>query len=369
VYLCYLLRHAQFLSGQTLTYQEMTMATIRLTASSRSLAGALAILAAIVLPVNVHADKITFPFKIDENTKLPILTLKIGDNTIMAMADTGTNNRIIFGKDAAGALKLPDQGDTSATGFGTVKGKKTTVPDGTIVGAEGKADVVSIKGAGVFLPEVNPPFGAIVGAPFLRTDDKNGAFLLNSATGKATIYDKAQAEKLTALPFNTPATAVASGSLVVPDGGTTLSATVDIINGTTSASASFILSTGVSDTLISSTVAAALGTLTPGPSESVTTELGTITVPTALLSVDVFPQQDPTTLNIGILPDSLNPNNVNVLGMDFLGAYPVLLLNAATSTISAVPEPATWFLWTAGLLAVIGCCCRNRAEAVIPASA
>jgi hypothetical protein len=250
-----------------------------------------------------------------------------------------------------------------------VKVNKTTVPDGTIVGAEGKADVVSIKGAGVFLPEVNPPFGAIVGAPFLRTDDKNGAFLLNSATGKATIYDKAQAEKLTALPFNTPATAVASGSLVVPDGGTTLSATVDIINGTTSASASFILSTGVSDTLISSTVAAALGTLTPGPSESVTTELGTITVPTALLSVDVFPQQDPTTLNIGILPDSLNPNNVNVLGMDFLGAYPVLLLNAATSTISAVPEPATWFLWTAGLLAVIGCCCRNRAEAVIPASA
>jgi hypothetical protein len=50
-------------------------------------------------------------------------------------------------------------------------------------------------------------------------------------------------------------------------------------------------------------VAAELGISMSGPPENVTTELGTITVPTAHLSVNVFSQQDPVTLNIGILPD------------------------------------------------------------------
>ena len=135
------------------------------------------------------------------------------------MADTGNSARIVFGKDAAATLKLPDQGNAMGTGIGSVEAKKTTVPDGSIMGVVGEAKVAPVKGDGFYFKDLNPPFGAVVGAQFLRTDDKNGAFLLNSATGKATIYDKAQADKLTALPLNAPTTAIASGSLVFPDTG------------------------------------------------------------------------------------------------------------------------------------------------------
>ena len=330
------------------------MLTIRSTALSKSLVGILTVLIAIVLPVNARADKITFPFTIDEKTKLPIFTLKVGDNTVTAMADTGNSARIVFGKDAAATLKLPDQGNAMGTGIGSAEAKKTTVPDGSIMGAVGEAKVAPVKGDGFYFKDLNPPFGAVVGAQFLRTDDKNGAFLLNSATGKATIYDKAQAEKLTALPLNAPTTAIASGSLVFPDTGTTLSVVADINNGATSLSSPFILSTGVSNTLISSVVAAELGISMSGPPENVTTELGTITVPTAHLSVNVFSQQDPVTLNIGILPDAINPGGVNVLGMDFFNTYPALIWNAATSTFSAavVPELDTYVLMIAGLVIV-----------------
>ena len=54
------------------------MLTIRSTALSKSLVGTLTVLIATVLPVNARADKITFPFTIDEKIKLTTLHARLG---------------------------------------------------------------------------------------------------------------------------------------------------------------------------------------------------------------------------------------------------------------------------------------------------
>ena len=91
------------------------MSTIRSTAVSKCSLVALAVLAGVVLPVGAQADMITFPVKIDKSG-IPIFMLKIGDNTITVAADTGNNDRLVFGKDTAATLKLPDNGAGEGSG-------------------------------------------------------------------------------------------------------------------------------------------------------------------------------------------------------------------------------------------------------------
>lgn len=332
------------------------MNAITLATSALAVAGGMA--------SSAHANKVTFPVTINKANQA-IVQLKVNGMVIKALLDTGFNDRIIFGMKAAAALKLPDNGMApGANGIGGAAATNNTkVPAGSsIVGAMGMAAVAPVDGAGFFFPNMNfGNFDAIVGATFLNTSDATGAFVLNAAKGTGTIYDKAQAAKLALLPLNTPTTAVATGSLDIPGQGMPPSATVSLVNGAHSASAPFILSTGVSDTLISQTVANSLGPLTVGPSETVTSELGSFTVSTAILQLGVFSQQSPSTMTVGILPDSLNPDNINVIGMDFYSHYSELIWNGANSTFSAmgVPEPGTWSIFLVGF-GVLGLHFRQR---------
>lgn len=332
------------------------MNTITLATSVLAVAGGIA--------SSAHANKVTFPVTVNKANQT-IVQLKVNGMVIKALLDTGFNDRIIFGMKAAAALKLPDNGMApAANGIGGAAATNNTkVPAGSsIVGAMGMAAVAPVDGAGFFFPNMNfANFDAIVGATFLNTSDATGAFVLNAAKGTGTIYDKAQAAKLALLPLNTPTTAVATGSLDIPGQGTPPSATVSLVNGAHLASAPFILSTGVSDTLISQSVANSLGPLTVGPLETVTSELGSFTVSTAILQVGVFSQQSPSTMTVGILPDSLNPGNINVIGMDFYSHYSELIWNGANSTFSAmrVPEPGTWSIFLVGF-GVLGLHFRQR---------
>ena len=311
--------------------------TVTLASSVLAVAGGMA--------TNAQANKVTFPVTINAN-KQAIAQLKINGMTINALLDTGAGARIVFGMKAAMALGLPNGGAAGNAGGvgGAAALNKTTVPAGsTIVGAMGMAAVAPVDGAGFSFANMNfNGFDAILGADFLNTTDANGAFILNAAKGTGTIFDKAQAAALAALPLNTPTTAVATGSIDTPAGGTPPSATVGLINGPNSASAPFVLSTGLNDTLISQSLANSLGPLTAGPTETVMSDLGSFSVSTAILKLDVFPQEGPLTMIVGILPNSLNPDNVNVLGMDFYDKFPELIWNGATSTFSAAPEPGTW---------------------------
>ncbi len=311
---------------------------------------------------SAQANKVTFPVTINAN-KQAIAQLKINGMTINALLDTGAGTRIVFGMKAAMALGLPNGGAAGNAGGvgGAAALNKTTVPAGsTIVGAMGMAAVAPVDGAGLSFANMNfGNFDAILGADFLNTSDANGAFVLNAAKGTGTIFDKAQAAALAALPLNTPTTALASGSMDTPDGGTPPSATVGVINGPNLASAPFVLSTGLNDTLISQSLASSLGPLTAGPSETVMSDFGSFSVPTAILKLDVFPQEGPVTMTVGILPNSLNPDNVNVLGMDFYDQFPELIWNGATSTFSAAPEPGTWSIFLIGF-GVLGWHLRER---------
>ena len=315
--------------------------------------GALAVAGGIAS--SAHADKLTFPFTIDAKTKLPVVEIKIGGTTIKALADTGFNDRMIFSKDAAATLKLPDNGKAGGVGgIGAAATNNTKVAAGAIVGAMGADKVAPVAGGATFLPNVNLPFDAVVGAEFLRTDDKNGAFILNSATGKASILNKAQAEKLAVLPLQTPTTAVASGTLIDPAGATTPASMVTLMNGPVTDTASFILSTGVSDTLISKSLADKLGPLTSAPTEELFTELGALTVPTVVLKVQLFANQSPITMDVAVLSANFDPTGVNAIGMDVFDQYSAVIWNGATSTFSAsvVPEPPSWAAFTLGVAGV-----------------
>jgi hypothetical protein len=330
------------------------MNTVTLATSVLAVAGGMA--------GSAQANKVTFPVMINAK-KQPIAQLMINGMKVNVLLDTGFNDRILFGMKSAAALGLPNNGAAgNANGVGGAAAvDKTTVPAGsTIVGAMGMAGVAPVPGAGFSNAKMDfNGFDAIVGADFLNTSDANGAFVLNAAKGTGTIFDKAQAAALAALPFNTPTTAVATGSLDVPVGGTPPSATVGVINGANSASAAFVLSTGLNDTLISESLASNLGMLTSGPSETVVSDLGSFSVQTAILKLDVFSQEGPVTMTVGILPDSLNPGNVNVLGMDFYDQFPELIWNGETSTFSAAPEPGTWAVVLLGF-GVLGWNLRQR---------
>jgi hypothetical protein len=322
------------------------MNTVTLATSVIAVAGGMA--------SSAQANKVTFPVTINAKNQ-PIAQLMINGMKVNALLDTGANGGLVFGMKAAAALGLPNQGAAGNAGGvgGAAALDKTTVPAGsTIVGAMGVAAVAPVAGPALSFTNMNfAGFDVIAGADFLNTSDANGAFVLNAAKGTGTIFDKAQAAALAALPLNTPTTAVATGSLNVPGGGTPPTATVGVLNGSTLASAPFVLSTGLNDTLISQSLADSLGTLTAGPTEIVMSDLGTFTVSTAILDLNVFSQQGPVMMTVGILPDSLNPDNINVLGMDFYDKFSELIWNGATSTFSAavVPEPGAWSIIILGV--------------------
>ena len=265
--------------------------------------------------------------------------------TVSALVDPGDNDRLSFSAADATAIGLTagNTGNVEGAG-GTATEQTTNVPasrGGTFAGEtdSNASFTASVAGAAFIGTGTN----TTVGTQYFNTDPAGrGAITINYAKGTATIYDHAQALTHASLNFSTPIVVVADGSIDPDPNGSAYAANVGVTFGTTAASSLFTISTGVSSTLISIGLAQSLGIPCSGQPLSFTSELGTFAVPSAVVGVNVFAQQAGQTLEVGCLSHALDPDNINILGMDFLGQFSSIDLNAANLVFSAsVPEPST----------------------------
>jgi predicted aspartyl protease len=297
-----------------------------------------------------HGDTIKFPIK-SLNNGLPVITITINDKngkpiTVEGLVDTGSTGNFIMNANTAATLGLTAGTTGSGNGIGgSTSNSTTSIPAsnaGTIQGATSSGTFsLSVQGTGNIVPAAPGGLGdnaVLLGTKFLNPSG-GGATLINWATKYITVYNSAQAAKLASLNFNTSMTVVAAGTFNPDTSGFAYAVNADVTFGPTSAASPFVISTGVSQTLISSALASSLGIVPSGPTLGFTSELGTFNVPSSVVAMELFPLQGFQTLDVGILPNSLDPNGINVLGANFLESYGSILLNGATMTFSATPAP------------------------------
>ena len=80
---------------------------------------------------------------------------------------------------------------------------------------------------------------------------------------------------------------------------------------------------------------------------------GEISIWTAVLPYQLFPEDPKLPNKFGIVPNSYNPDNINLLGTDILTPQGVYQMDTPSEKLRAgeiVPEPSTIILLFAGLL-------------------
>jgi hypothetical protein len=146
-----------------------------------------------------------------------------------------------------------------------------------------------------------------------------------------------------------PSQTTPSGALFV-NGGFAADLTLSNRLAGTSATDPFIISTGMSQTLISSAMASELGlNVSSLPLETVGTGFGSLTVPFVDLTLKLFDDPNFPTfdLPVGILSTASDPFNENFLGNDVLGSLPFWEMTPSADGLSGtfyatpVPEPST----------------------------
>jgi hypothetical protein len=313
-------------------------------------------------PAVGRATVITIPFTIVNNA--PVIQIVIGTTTINAVVDTGFNDRLMVSNAIATALALPNQGAVGGRGVGgALAAMNTTLPAGTVTGIGGQTANFSlpVAGPGVISPTL--PVNALVGVDFFNTDPAGrGSVNVNFATTTISVRDNAQARAQAALNLSTDLQLATAGSIFVPSGTVAYATNASVAFGTNLLTESLVLSPEVTSTLISSETAAALGIPTTGMTETFMSALGTFTVPSAMVNLDLFPSQGPLSIMVGILPDNLDPDHINVVGADVLTRYSELEFNVPNGTFSAttVPEPGGFQLVIIGIGIILSA--RHRGE-------
>jgi hypothetical protein len=117
--------------------------------------------------------------------------------------------------------------------------------------------------------------------------------------------------------------------------------------GAFAGSSSFLIKSGLRQTLISEATAEALGiSLGSLPLVPVDLSIGdTVMLPSMTMNVNVFGDTD-VSMSVAIISNSLNPFNLNYLSSDFLNQYGYYEVNTSEGSSSgllygAVPGPAT----------------------------
>jgi hypothetical protein len=87
------------------------------------------------------------------------------------------------------------------------------------------------------------------------------------------------------------------------------------------------------------------------PIEDVQTLAGDIAIPIATIDASVFAGQPPSPFDFGVLSDSQNPFNENVLGGNILSGFNEVEFNVLFGRFEAVPapEPSSLTLLLAGI--------------------
>jgi hypothetical protein len=306
---------------------------------------------------HLHADTITIPGTVVRTPGLgPQVFVKINMKNAAGnpvtinsvLVDTGDNDGITFGAGDAKTAGLAAGAATPVAGNGgEAVANDTNIPAAQAGSFDGEKDSNShftapVTGAAHIDPGSNQ---TTVGTSYFNTDPAgSGAVFINYATGTVIIYNHIQALAIELEnAFRTQMIVVPDGTFDIDSIGSAYAVNVDVSNDATSTIAPFVIASGETTTLISADLASSLGASCTGPNITDTTQLGTFTIPTATLSLNVFAAQGSVPLQVGCLPNSLNPNHINTLGSDFLGTFDDIGLNEATLTFSAtpVPEPST----------------------------
>jgi len=309
----------------------------------------------------VYADSVTFPVKVEKRQLLVDVNFKDKDGkpiTLVGKIDNGNNDNVGLTSDAASKLGLAT-GDDKAAGAvgGNTTVKPTTIPAsnaGTISGSTVGTFNVSAQGGGFVASRfADPNVQVLLGHDFLNPDPAGkGAYQVNEAKGTMTVYNHEQALKLAALNFVTLSVAVAQGTFNPDTNGAAYAINSNVTFGSHTISSPFVISSGVDATLISSNLASMLGITPSGPSMDVSGAVNTFSVPSAQVTLGIFPGLASQAVEVGILPNDLNPTGINVLGSNFLGQFSEFQLNEAALTFSAtaIPEPTTMLLVASGFL-------------------
>ncbi len=322
-----------------------------------------AIVLSLLGPTLVQAN--VFTIDLTDASKKPKINVSVkdkdgNDRELKAIVDTGNSDGIMVNTATATALGLTIGGDQAIRGAGGVTtlkktnftGEKVVTVKGLTVPTGQATTMLTISGpgiAGVSLPNDTLLLGQEFLSGFVQTFNPKSSQLTLTALDQLDKKPNVQ-PKIKPSPRRTDAT----GTINRFDDlfGLSWGLNIDV----NAIDADFVISTGSETSLISEDLATSLGLdLGSLPHETVPTVFGDLDVGKITLPYFVF-SGDPTSLNsFGVLPDSFNPDHINVLGTDILGTLGTYQLDISRDTFRAgavVPEPSTAVFMLFGLLGI-----------------
>ncbi len=304
-----------------------------------------------------------FDVDLTDASKKPQITVHVKDKDgfdriLKAFIDTGNSDGIYVNTTTATALGLTVGTDVKVRGAGgDTTLKNTEFKDAKALQVQNvKAPdaqtqkTLSITGRGIIGANM-PNNTLLLGQDFLS----QYVYTINPKTSKLTLTALDQLEKKPDVqPKAAPATKKADtrGSLNRDDDLAAPSWTVPLVLD--SIPGEFVIGTGTEMSLISEAYAASLGLdLSRLPLDLVPTIFGDVNVWTTPLSYVLFSEDGSLLNTFGILPNSFNPDNINILGTDILGNTETYQVDTDKGFLRAgavVPEPVSSVLFLLGLL-------------------
>ena len=277
-----------------------------------------------------------------------------------AIVDTGNSDGLYVNQNTATALGLTVGGDQKVRGAGGITTLKKTNFTGDKALAVQKVDVpmgqatktLTISGEGIIgasLPDNTILLGQTFLSQFVQTFNPKTSKLILTALDQLDKKPEVQ-------PKEKPAANKADGksalNLFEDATGPNWVVNMDIASQTSE----FVIGPAYEMSLISEELALDLGLdLSSLPLVSFPTYLGDVNVWKIDLPYILFPG-DPTAFNgFGVLPNSFNPDFINILGSDILGTVGTYQIDTSENRLRAgeiVPEPSTIVLSLIGLLGV-----------------
>jgi hypothetical protein len=369
--------------------------------------------AVFVAGSTAHADvfmlKLAAPHRTDDKKPYITIIVKKADGTeteIKTLIDSGSPSSLIISNDKATELGLTGGSDTTLRGVGgstpakkdvslpadrnaRVKDASTptgqpatqpTLPDKVKTGELPNRGTAAspAKGEGTLGQEFLSQFGT-----YGVVKGKTNSFLKLIKTDQYDTAAKAKASEEKAIGIAFPTSSPALGPDGKPVGTQTAPVTpsppknlppeeesVDDgyllemflrnpLDGTT-ADEEFLIKSGVESTLISESLARALGVDVSGlPVSIIDVNFSLIEIPFANLQMSPFglPELGSEIFQVGVLPDAFNPFNENLLGSDFLSQFAYWGIDTLRNEFYAsatVPEAnALWLVATAGIAVLL----------------
>lgn len=312
----------------------------------------------------------------------PVLTVIVKNKdgkpfALNALWDTGNTDGVLINPEVAKALGFQPTGnkiESKGTG-GMAAGMETkfegnqaiTVRRSTVTaGKDNKNDTITFSGQGNILPNQPKEFITLSAAfinQFVYTiDPKDHVMYLT------TLAEKDKAPKVGPDEKKMNERNDDEGSINEQGHAGTYSVVdMSLFSPTNTVTPTFVIDPAFSMSLISVSEASQLGINTSGlPQSTIATSFGDIIVPEATIGFRLFPNVPEKFDTFGIVPDSFNPDGINILGSDILNSFGVYQVDTVDDVLRAgqitSPEPSTLTLLGLGSLSLLVYGWRRRQQ-------